>query len=171
MSATGWPAPGGLPTAGLAPLLGWRVFPGENRQLGVVRDWLVTLLPDCPERHDLLAVATELVKHTASGRGGTFAVALMGGTRVMRVAVADGGAQAGPGMRENPAGENGRGLLIVRGLSACTGACGDERGRLVWAEIPWRVPCSVVALPPAGQVANGEPAPSEPAPSRQSVPA
>lgn len=203
MSAIGGPAPGGgAPTAGQPPLLGWRVFPGENRQLRVLRGWLETLLPDCPERHDVLAVATELasnaVKHTASGRGGTFAVALLGGARVMRVAVADGGAQAGPRMQEEPAGENGRGLLIVHGLSACTGACGDSRGRLVWAEVPWRAHCTVTALPPAGQVAagrparghrplpdgqrpatsepvpgepSGEPEPSEPEPCRQSVPA
>jgi histidine kinase-like protein len=160
MSAIGGPAPGGgASLAGPPALLGWRVFPGENRQLRALRGWLETLLPDCPERHDLLAVATELasnaVKHTASGRGGTFAVALMGGARVMRVAVADGGAQAGPRMQEEPAGENGRGLLIVCGLSVCTGTCGDEHGRLVWAEIPWRVPCTVTALPPAGQPATG----------------
>lgn len=204
MSAIGGPAPGGgAPTAGQPPLRGWRVFPGENRQLRVLRDWLETLLPDCPERHDVLSVATELasnaVKHTASGRGGTFAVALMGGARVMRVAVADDGAQAAPSMRDEPAGENGRGLLIVRGLSACTGSCGDSRGRLVWAEIPWRVSCTVTALPATGQVATarlarghhplpdgqrpatgepvtgepgpGGPGPCEPEPCPQSVPA
>src|SRR6266498_189623 len=36
-----------------------------------------------------------------------------------------------------PRGEHGRGLLIVRSLSCRLGVCGDERGRLVWAEVPW----------------------------------
>ncbi|HEY7432765.1 MAG TPA: ATP-binding protein [Streptosporangiaceae bacterium] len=156
MSASSGPAPGGgVPAARRAPILGWRVFPGEDRQLRTLRQWLVTMLPDCQERHDVLAVATELasnaVKHTASGRGGTFAVALLSGGRMMRVAVADGGAESGPRMNENPAGEHGRGLLIVRGLAARTGASGDEHGRLVWAEIPWPVSCTVTALPTADQ--------------------
>src|SRR6266536_6236893 len=36
-----------------------------------------------------------------------------------------------------PRGEHGRGLLIVRSLSCRLGVCGDERGRLVWAEVAW----------------------------------
>jgi anti-sigma regulatory factor (Ser/Thr protein kinase) len=171
MSAIGGPAPGGgtpTVTAGRPPVLGWRVFPGEDRQLKALRGWLVTLLPDCPERHDLLTVATELasnaVKHTASGRGGTFSVALVGGARVMRVAVADGGAPAGPRMQEAAAGEHGRGLLIVRGLSACVGVCGDGHGRLVWAEIPWPVLSPLTPLPREREPARREPARREPAP-------
>jgi hypothetical protein len=165
MLATSGPSPdGSAPGSGRAALLGWRVFPGENRQLRVLRGWLATLLPECPERHDVLAVATELasnaVKHTASGRGGSFAVAVMGGSQVMRVAVADGGAEAGPRMNEEPVGESGRGLLIVRGLSARTGACGDAHGRLVWAEISWRVACpvacTVTALPAEGRSAQDQ---------------
>jgi hypothetical protein len=37
----------------------------------------------------------------------------------------------------DPAGEHGRGLLLVQGLSVRTGVCGDHRGRLVWADISW----------------------------------
>src|SRR6266536_3034015 len=55
----------------------------------------------------------------------------------VRVAVADGGAPTGPRLIEDPQGEHGRGLLIVRSLSCRLGVCGDERGRLVWAEVPW----------------------------------
>jgi hypothetical protein len=56
---------------------------------------------------------------------------------VVRVAVADCGAPGGPRMIDDPAGEHGRGLLVVRTLSGRTGVCGDHRGRLVWADVPW----------------------------------
>jgi hypothetical protein len=117
------------------------VFPGDSRQLAKLRRWLESLLPECPARDDVTLVATELgsnaVLHTASGRGGWFAVEITWHRSVVRVAVADGGAPGGPNMSGDPTGENGRGLLVVRGLSVQTGACGDERGRLVWADVPW----------------------------------
>ena len=41
--------------------LQWRrVFPGDGRELSTLRKWLVSLLPDCPARGDVLSVATEL---------------------------------------------------------------------------------------------------------------
>jgi len=134
----------GTPGASSAPLPGlrWRrVFPGEERQLGEVRRWLAALLPDCPARHDAASVATELganaVRHTATGRGGWFAVEVTWHRPVVRVAVTDCGAPGGPRMIDKPAGEHGRGLLMVHGLSVRTGVCGDHRGRLVWADVPW----------------------------------
>ena len=134
----------GTPGASPAPLPGlrWRrVFPGEERQLGEVRRWLASLLPDCPARDDAASVATELganaVRHTATGRGGWFAVEVTWHRPVVRVAVADCGAPGGPRMIDKPAGEHGRGLLMVHGLSVRTGVCGDHRGRLVWADVPW----------------------------------
>jgi hypothetical protein len=56
-----------------------RVFPGHERELSRLRSWLSSLLPDCPERDEVLSVATELgsnaLEHTASGDpGGSFAV-------------------------------------------------------------------------------------------------
>ena len=142
---------GGAPQQGVSPLGGpaaptsglrWRrVFPGEERQLGVLRRWLASLLPDCPARDDVACVASELgsnaVRHTASGREGWFAVEITFHRSVVRVAVADCGAPAGPRVIDDPAGEHGRGLLVVKGLSARTGVCGDHRGRLVWADVPW----------------------------------
>ena len=140
--------PGGSPAP--VPGLHWRrVFPGDERQLGVLRRWLASLLPDRPARGDVACVATELganaVRHTASGLGGGwFAVQITWHTPVVRVAVADGGAPAGPRIIDDPAGEYGRGLLVVAGLSTRTGVCGDHRGRLVWADVPWgaRAPLS-----------------------------
>jgi len=118
-----------------------RVFPGEERQLGVLRRWLESLLPDCAARDDVTSVATELgtnaVRHTASGDGGWFAVEVTWHQPAVRVAVADCGSPGGPRVIDDPASEDGRGLLLVRGLSVRTGVCGDHRGRLVWADVPW----------------------------------
>jgi anti-sigma regulatory factor (Ser/Thr protein kinase) len=119
------------------------VFPGEESQLGALRRWLASLLPDCQARDDVASVATELcsnaIRHTASGRDGSFAVEIIWLDRPagVRLAVADGGAPAGPQMIDDPMAENGRGLMLVHGLSERTGVAGDEHGRVVWADIPW----------------------------------
>lgn len=118
----------------------WRTFPGEEREIAALRRWVARLLPDCPARDDVACVASELganaVRHTASGRGGQFGVQIICCGPVIRVAVADSGAPAGPQAVSDPTGESGRGLVVVRGLSSCTGVCGDRRGRLVWADVP-----------------------------------
>jgi len=124
------------------PALRWRrVFPGEERQLAALRAWLASLLPDCPARADVTSVAVELgtnsIRHTASGRGGCFAVEATWFGPVVRVAVADCGGPAEPRVIDDPLGEHGRGLALVRGLSLRTGTCGNHRGRLVWADVPW----------------------------------
>jgi len=122
--------------------LRWRrKFAGEERQLAELRRWLEALLPPCQERDDVAIVATELgtnaVRHTASGQGGSFTVELTRHRQMVRVAVADGGAPGEPRVIDDPAGDHGRGLLVVQGLSVRTGICGDHRGRLVWADIQW----------------------------------
>ena len=50
-------------------------------------------------------------------------------------------------MIEDPAAEHGRGLLLVRGLSQRTGVTGDQRGRLVWADVAFEGPGADV-MPP-----------------------
>jgi anti-sigma regulatory factor (Ser/Thr protein kinase) len=124
------------------PAISWqRVFPGEASQLAALRQWLAALLPACPARDDLAVVATELganaIQHTASGRGGRFAVQVSRDRALVRVAVTDGGAATGPRIIEEPGGERGRGLRLVEGLSAGMGVSGDHRGRRVWADIAW----------------------------------
>ncbi len=113
-----------------------------------------------------IELAANAVRHTASGDDGFFAVELTWPPRpaTVRVAVADGGARTAPHLipgtdplgpgplgLESPAigpltadalgsdqlSEHGRGLRLVRALAERTGACGDHRGRLVWAEIRW----------------------------------
>jgi anti-sigma regulatory factor (Ser/Thr protein kinase) len=139
--------------------LRWRrEFPGDERQLRVLRQWLASLLPPCPARDDVVIVANELsgnaISHTRSGHGGRFAVEVTWSGVVVRVAVADGGAETGPVEVDDPAGEHGRGLVVVRELSVRRGACGGRLGRLVWADVAWdSMPAAAAAAPPAGQEA------------------
>lgn len=133
---------GPLVPATAAPGLRWRrTFPGEAHQLGALRRWLESLLPSCEARDDVALVATELgtnaLRHTASGCGGSFAVEIIWFQQAVRVAVADGGASTGPTVIDDPAAESGRGLRLVQSLSVHIGACGDHRGRMVWADVPW----------------------------------
>lgn len=143
--ATGAAPPDALSSPLLAVGLRWRrVFPGQERQLGVLRRWLAELLPPCDARDDVTAVATELgsnaVKHTASGQGQWFAVEVTSHPAVVRVAVADCGGPSEPQVIDDPAAEYGRGLLVVQAMAVRTGVTGDQRGRLVWADIPWAGP-------------------------------
>jgi hypothetical protein len=128
-------------SAGLAPNGQWRrVFRGHQRELAVLRRWLSSLLPECPERDDLLSIATELgsnaLQHTGSGQpGGWFVVEVTWRCDVVQVAVADCGGQAEPRVIDDPEAERGRGLLLVQGLSMRTGWAGDQFGRVVWAQV------------------------------------
>jgi hypothetical protein len=138
----------------LVPGLRWRrVFPGDERQPGELRRWLATLLPDTPARDDVTLVASELasnaIRHTASGRDGWFAAEVTWHGSMVQVAVADGGGHSAPHLIGDIAAENGRGLQLVHSLSMRSGWCGDERGRLVWAHVPWQHPATVVKPPTA----------------------
>jgi len=134
----------GMPASSPTPVptLRWRrAFPGEERQLGLLRRWIASLLPECPARDDVACVATELgsnaIRHTASGRGGCFITEITWYRVIVRIAVADCGAPTGPQLIDDPTADHGRGLVLVRGLSERTGVIGDHRGRLMWADIPW----------------------------------
>jgi anti-sigma regulatory factor (Ser/Thr protein kinase) len=112
----------------------WRkVYRGDERQLAALRRWLRSLLPEIAPRDDVISAATELatnaIKHTASGRDGWFTVEIIWHGSVVRLAVADGGAPHGPRVIDDPGdpwGEHGRGLKLVRRLAARTGVSGDH---------------------------------------------
>ena len=143
-----------------APGARWRrVFPGDQPQLAALRRWLSSLLPDCDARRDVVCVATELgtnaVLHTATGRGGWFAVEITWYGAVVRVAVADCGGQGEPQVYDYADDEHGRGLAVVRALAVQLGFLGDHHGRLVWADIPWdQVPSQAHAAAPTGAPAQ-----------------
>jgi hypothetical protein len=63
------------------------------------------------------------------------------------VAVADSGGPSQPQVIDDPAREHGRGLLLVRGLSVRMGVCGDQRGRLSWADVAWEDVSTETATP------------------------
>ena len=120
-----------------------RMYRGEETQIRDLRRWICDRLPQCAARDDVIVVAAELatnaVKHTGSGRGGWFTIDLSWHPFAVRIAVADQGAPSGPELTGDPGplAESGRGLQVVRGLSARTGVVGDHHGRVVWAELPW----------------------------------
>src|ERR1039457_3640502 len=132
-----------LPGTGLASaavrVVRWRrVFPGRKDQVGHVRKFVAELLAGYPERDDVALCATELatnaIAHTASGRGGLFAIELSWSGMTIRLAVADGGAPAGPVLRQHGAQaleEAGRGLYVVASLCDSYGVEGDHRGRVI----------------------------------------
>lgn len=136
------PGQGNRGRASALPAQGWRwrrVFSGDERELSSLRRWLGSLLPTCPALDDVMTVAVELatnaIRHTASGRGGWFAAAITWHEPVVQVAVADCGGLSEPTVIDDPMAEHGRGLLLVRGLSVRMGVVGDRHGRLVWAQI------------------------------------
>src|SRR5262249_40287236 len=115
-----------------------------------------------------LSIATELganaIRHTASGHRGSFTVQVAWRPPVVRVAVADGGGLTEPRVTSEPLGEQGRGLLLVRGLAGRAGVDGDQRGRRVWAEVTWNGPepeAPSATLSPRGAAARDE-SPSRP---------
>ena len=125
-------------------------FPGQADQVGKARRFIRDVLgPDWPRLDDVLVLASEIasnaVRHTASGDGGVFemSVALFAAAETARVAVTDqGGASepviahrgdTGAGLAALPAG--GRGLRLVDVLADRWGYRGDELGRTVWFEI------------------------------------
>jgi anti-sigma regulatory factor (Ser/Thr protein kinase) len=145
-------AVGGALVAGAVdelPEVGWsatdaqlrQAFPGEECQLRVVRRWLAASLPGCPALGDLLSIVTELgsnaIRHSATGRDGKFAVEVTHAASGVLVAVTDDGGPGEPRVIAGADGEHGRGLVLVRGLSARMGAVGGPGGRTVWARIDW----------------------------------
>ncbi|HUY49562.1 MAG TPA: ATP-binding protein [Streptosporangiaceae bacterium] len=120
----------------------WRkVFPGREDQVRQVRTFVTELLTDHPGRDDIVLCAAELatnaIRHTASGRDGYFTTEISWDGRTVRVAVADSGAatepfRAGSGGADDADAE--RGLDVLARLSASYGAEGDYRGRVVWAQ-------------------------------------
>ncbi|GAA3609254.1 hypothetical protein GCM10022419_112800 [Nonomuraea rosea] len=120
-------------------------FPGEPSQLREVRRRVGTLLENCPIRDDVISCMVELaanaITHTKSF-GGVFTVGIWLLRARARIAVKDAGGPGEPVVRpscQEEMAEGGRGLAIVAALSARLGVAGDERGRVVWADLTWGV--------------------------------
>jgi hypothetical protein len=140
------------------PALRWRrVFAGDEIQVREARHWLAELLPKCRARDDVALVATELcnnaVQHTASGRGGFFALEVAWQGATVRISVADAGAPTEPRLTDDLMAERGRGLLVVSELCSRTGQSGDHRGRVVWGDVLWDGPAAPPTAAPGHEAA------------------
>jgi len=133
--------------ATLPPLWWSRQFPGRAEEVRQVRHWIKALLPKYdPERdplEDLAVIASELaanaVTHTRSGlQGAVFNVQLAWSGEWARVVVGDSGSHSAPKPKVvKGSAEGGRGLQVVKELSATWGTCGNVDGRWVWADVWW----------------------------------
>lgn len=134
----GTPFPQANGAEGKHPLT-FRVFPGKPEQAAAVRAFVRSVLAGHPARDDAELIASELaanaVRHTASGMGGMFAVAVaVPSATVASVLVVDQGAYAAPapGAASRDA-DHGRGLQVIAGLATELKVYGDARGRDVLA--------------------------------------
>lgn len=127
--------------------IGRLTLAGRAENVRHARHFVAGLLGlDWPRLDDVLTLASEVasnaVRHTASGNGGQFevAVAMCAAGSQVRVQVADQGGSSVP--RPGAADDDdpglltgGRGLMIVDVLADRWGHDGDGRGRVVWFEI------------------------------------
>lgn len=119
-------------------------FPGEPASVRECREFVRGVLGQCwPGLDDVLVMVSEIasnaVRHTASGDNGWFDVTVSVTGFTARVAVADRGSSSEPripnGGGELDALTGGRGLRIVDALAGRWGHGGDELGRVVWFEV------------------------------------
>jgi serine/threonine-protein kinase RsbW len=122
-----------------------RSFPGRPDQVAQARDFARRILEPCPVIEDAILLVSELatnaLKHTATGFGGRFDVTILGGENSALIAVTDNGSDKIP-VRGAPLPEDatGRGLELVESIAARWGHCGGRHGRTVWFELRWTPP-------------------------------
>ncbi|GAA4619456.1 hypothetical protein GCM10023195_87970 [Actinoallomurus liliacearum] len=125
--------------AALAPVMYWRaVFPGTPDQAHAVRAFVATLLPGRPRLDEVLLAAGELVanalRHTRSGRGGSFTVDVYHAAGRTEISVTDQGGPDEPAVADaDEFAECGRGLRTVALLADSWGWHGNDQGRTVTA--------------------------------------
>jgi anti-sigma regulatory factor (Ser/Thr protein kinase) len=127
-----------------------RAFPGHPDQVAEARHYVARALASCPAVADAILLTSELatnaVQHSATGCGGTFAVAISHGPGRVRLTVTDDGSAGHPLM--TAAGDelatSGRGLILVDCLATRWGYTAPaecDRGRgtgersTVWFEL------------------------------------
>jgi anti-sigma regulatory factor (Ser/Thr protein kinase) len=119
-----------------------RIFPGTPDQVAHARRFVGRVLDGNPVADDAALLTSELatnaVVHTASGQGGTFAVAVRQHAAGVRVEVWDAGAVTAPVVRSpDQEREGGAGLGLVETIATRWGHLGDQGGRVVWFEVEW----------------------------------
>jgi anti-sigma regulatory factor (Ser/Thr protein kinase) len=124
-----------------------RAFPGHPDQVANARHFVACALASCPAVSDAILLTSELatnaVQHSATGHGGTFAVAISHGPGRVRLTVTDDGSAGHPMMAAaDELSTSGRGLILVDCLAVRWGYTSPgERGRAtgerwtVWFEL------------------------------------
>jgi anti-sigma regulatory factor (Ser/Thr protein kinase) len=120
-----------------------RTFAGSPGEIRNVRDFVRQLLEGCPVVNDVILLASELatnaVRHTASGADGTFCVLVQAAGGRVRVEVHDMGSVTAPAVRHSdPPRESGAGLAVVEAIASRWGFHGSQFGRVVWFEMDWQ---------------------------------
>jgi serine/threonine-protein kinase RsbW len=122
-------------------------FPGQASAVSQARRFVADVLGDgFPGRDDVLLLVSEIaanaVRHSASGDGGEFEVAVSVAGDLVRVEVGDQGGTSEPQLTGEVAAPDtltgGRGLRIVDALATRWGHAGDGVGRVVWFEVEGR---------------------------------
>ena len=122
-------------------------FPGQASAVGQARRFVASVVgEDFPALDDLLVLVSEVaanaVRHSASGDGGAFEVAVWVNEGAVHVEVGDQGGASEPRLTDDGVSADaltgGRGLRIVDALAAKWGHAGDELGRVVWFEVECR---------------------------------
>ena len=120
-----------------------RTFAGLPEEIHNVRDFVGQLLAGCPVADGVVLLASELatnaVRHTASGANGTFCILVQAVDGRVRVEVHDMGSVAAPAVcRSDSPEESGRGLALVEAIADRWGFHGSQFGRVVWFEMDWQ---------------------------------
>ena len=120
-----------------------RTFAGSAEEIRSVRQFVGQCIAGCPVADDVILLASEIatnaLRHTASGRDGTFIVLVRAAEGCTRVEVHDLGSDTEPAIgRSDSPGESGAGLAIVETVAARWGFHGSRFGRVVWFEMDWR---------------------------------
>jgi anti-sigma regulatory factor (Ser/Thr protein kinase) len=93
-------------------------FPGQPDQVAAARAVVARALAGCPAAADVVLLTSELatnaIKHSASGRGGRFTIAISHGPGRVRVTVTDNGSAGHPALAAaEELATSGRGLVLV----------------------------------------------------------
>lgn len=124
-----------------------RVFPGHPDQVAQARHFVGRAMARCPAMVDAVLLTSELatnaVQHSATGSGGTFAVAISHAPGRARLTVSDDGSAGHPLLAAaDELATSGRGLMLVDCLALRWGYTSPgERGRgtgeksTVWFEL------------------------------------
>jgi len=120
-----------------------RSFPGHPEQVARARHFVTAALPGCQAAPDAVLLTSELatnaVWHSATGRGGAFAVAVWHAGGRIKVTVTDDGSATRPAVAAaaEQLATSGRGLLLVDALADSWGyeAGGPDGRGCVWFEL------------------------------------